>query len=108
MRRSRWSLWHFPARYEGVKMALPLVTQSELQARISEETGMAKINVRDMLIALENVVNDAIFNCERVKVAGVTIAPAVKKATKARMGRNPQTGEEVAVAAKPASVRIAL
>jgi len=89
-------------------MALPLVTQSELQSMLAEEADITKAQARDVLVAIENIVNDCIFNCERVKIGGVTIAPAVKKATKARMGRNPQTGEDVPVAAKPASVRIAL
>src|SRR5262245_4409172 len=89
-------------------MALPLVTQSELQTMLAEEAGISKAQAKDVLIAIETIVNDSIFNCERVKIAGVVISPAVKKATKARMGRNPQTGEEVPVSAKPASVRISL
>lgn len=89
-------------------MALPLITQSQLQTMLAEEAGISKAQARDVLISLDNIVFDAVFNCERVKIAGVTIAPAVKAATKKRMGRNPQTGEEVPVAAKPASVRISL
>jgi nucleoid DNA-binding protein len=89
-------------------MALPLMTQTQLIDRLTEETGYSKSEIRVTLTALSNIAENALLNCERVKVAGVVIAPALKKAQRKRMGRNPQTGEEVEVAAKPASVRVKL
>jgi len=87
-------------------MALPIITQTDLQSRLAEETEYSKADVKLFLEALNAVTQDAIANCERVKFAGVVIEPALKKATKKRMGRNPATGEEVEIAAKPASVRV--
>jgi DNA-binding protein HU-beta len=87
-------------------MALPLLTQPQLVEEVAYETGFSKADTKIFLTALGDVVNANVVNCNRVKLAGVIIEPALRKATKKRMGRNPQTGEEVEVAAKPASVRI--
>jgi hypothetical protein len=44
-------------------------------------------------------------NAERVRVGGlVQLTVRVKPAQKKRKGRNPATGEEITIAAKPASV----
>jgi nucleoid DNA-binding protein len=91
-----------------MKMALPMLTQTELVDAISDETGYTKSEIRVTLAALHDIVNYSLGNCERVKIAGVIIEPALRKATKKRLGRNPATGEEIEVAAKPASVRVKL
>jgi nucleoid DNA-binding protein len=58
-----------------------------------------------VLTALEEVVLEEISNAEKVKVGNlVQLTVRVKPATKARPGRNPATGEEITIAAKPASV----
>jgi nucleoid DNA-binding protein len=87
-------------------MALPLMTQTQLVDRLSQATGYSKSEIRVVMIALDDEVTSAVNDCRRVKVAGVTIEPALKKASKKRMGRNPQTGEEVEISAKPASTRV--
>jgi nucleoid DNA-binding protein len=87
-------------------MGLQLVKQTELVENIAESTGYSKGDVRHFMAALEEEVRAAISDCRKVKVAGVQIEPKLKKATKKRMGRNPATGEDVQIAAKPASVKI--
>lgn len=87
-------------------MALPLLTQTELIEELAYQTGYSKSECRVFLLAISDVVNGAVNNCQRVKFAGLTVEPALKKATKKRMGRNPATGEEIEIAAKPASVRV--
>ena len=87
-------------------MGLTLVKQTELVENIAEETGFSKGEVRHFLSALEDEVRIAISDCKKIKVAGVQIEPKLKKATKKRMGRNPATGEDVQIAAKPASVKV--
>jgi nucleoid DNA-binding protein len=89
-------------------LPLPMLTQNELIDAISEQTGYSKSEIRVMLAAQNDVVASTLMNCERVKIAGVIVEPALKKATKKRLGRNPATGEEIEVAAKPASVRVKL
>lgn len=89
-------------------MALPLMTQVELVDDLADKTGASRSEVKTFLAALEVTIHENLASCVRTKVAGIFVAPALRAATKKRMGRNPQTGEEVPVAAKPASVRIAL
>jgi nucleoid DNA-binding protein len=89
-------------------MPLPIVTQTDFQSRLAEETEYSKADVKFFLDSLQTVVGRAVANCERVKFAGLVVEPALRKATKKRLGRNPQTGEQVEIAAKPASVRIKL
>ena len=88
-------------------MALDLMTQSELVGELADRTGWSRSDVKFILSELEGVVADNLGSCVRTKVAGIVIEPKLRKATKKRMGRNPQTGEEVPISAKPASVRVA-
>src|SRR5881409_268464 len=48
---------------------------------------------------------DELGNAQKVRIGGlVQLTVRVKPAQKARKGRNPATGEEITIAAKPASV----
>lgn len=87
-------------------MALQMMTQVELVEELADRTGWTKGDVRHVLTELAEIVVDNTKACVRTKVAGVVIAPALKKATKKRKGRNPATGEEVTIKAKPASVKV--
>lgn len=87
-------------------MALEMLTQSELVEAIEDKTGHSKSEIRVVLMALTEVVAEEISHARRVKVANVTIEPKLKKASKKRKGRNPATGEEVVISAKPASVKV--
>lgn len=90
-------------------MALPLLPQSELVAEIAEETGHSRSDVRTILQELERSVLWHVSECERVKIGSLLqVEPKLRARTKKRMGRNPATGEEIEIAAKPASVRIAV
>lgn len=58
-----------------------------------------------MLAALDEVVLAEIGDGQKARIGGlVQVIPRVKFATKTRQGRNPATGEAIAIAAKPASV----
>lgn len=87
-------------------MATPLVTQTELVEGISDQTGFSKGEVKNFLNALETVITENVAEGYRVKVCGIQVEAKLKKARKARMGRNPATGEEVKISAKPASVKL--
>lgn len=87
-------------------MALPMLTQSELIEELAEETGWSKGDVRRFLEGLSSVIQSNVSEGYRVKIAGVQVEPVLKKATKKRKGRNPATGEEVMISAKPASVKL--
>lgn len=85
---------------------LPMLTQTELVEEIAEESGWSKGDVRRILDAISTVVQNNVTEGYRVKLAGVQIEPVLKKATKKRKGRNPATGEEITIGAKPASVKL--
>lgn len=87
-------------------MALPMLTQTELIDELAEETGWSKGDVRRFLEALSTVIQSNVTEGYRVKVAGIQVEPVLKKATKKRKGRNPATGEEVMISAKPASTKL--
>ena len=81
------------------------LTQTQLVAAISERSGLTKNDAKRVLAALDEVVLEELGNAQKVRIGGlVQLTVRVKPATKARMGRNPATGEEIKIAAKPASV----
>lgn len=84
-------------------MALTMMTQTELVSELADRTGWSKSDVKHLLAELEEVIHDNLGACVRTKVAGVTIYPHLRPKQKSRMGRNPSTGEEVKISAKPAS-----
>lgn len=86
------------------KMAL---TQTQLYAHLSEETGLSKADVKSVMVALEETILGEIGQAEKVKIGSIVqMQVKIKAATKARKGRNPLTGEEITIAAKPASVQL--
>lgn len=85
-------------------MALPKLTQPELIEELASATGWTNSDVRQFLTALYEVIESNVGEGYRVQVAGILVEPKLRKASKARMGRNPQTGEAVKISAKPAKV----
>ena len=85
---------------------MPL-TQTQLADEIANRSGQSRADAKRVLEALEQVVLDQISNAEKVKIGGVVqLDVRVRPATKERPGRNPATGEEITIAAKPASVAV--
>ena len=79
------------------------LSQPELVAALAAETGFSKEQTKIFLVSLADVIADAITEARGVKIAGIVqVLPAVRPPQKARMGRNPQTGEPVKIAKKPA------
>ena len=83
------------------------LTQSQLATEIAERSDMSKSEVKRVLDTLEAVALEELSKAEKVKIGGlVQMTVRVKEATRARPGRNPATGEEITIAAKPASVTV--
>jgi DNA-binding protein HU-beta len=83
------------------------LTQTQLADEIANRSGQSRADAKRVLEALEQVVLDQISNAEKVKIGGVVqLDVRVRPATKERPGRNPATGEEITIAAKPASVTV--
>lgn len=83
------------------------MTQSQLITAVADRAEMSKAEAKRALTALEEVVLEEIGNAQKVKIGSlVQLTVRVKPATKARKGRNPATGEEITISAKPASVDV--
>lgn len=83
------------------------ITQTQLVAQLAEDTELTKADIKNVLTALEDLVLSEIGKAEKVKIGSlVQLDVKLKPATKARQGRNPATGEEITISAKPASVAL--
>ena len=81
------------------------LTQTQLTNAVAERSELSKADAKRALTALEEIVLEELGNAEKVRIGGlVQLTVRVKPATKKRQGRNPATGEEITIAAKPASV----
>jgi DNA-binding protein HU-beta len=83
---------------------LPL-TQTQLTTALADRAEISKSEAKQVLASLEEIVLEELGNAQKVRIGGlVQLTVRVKPAQKARKGRNPATGEEITIAAKPASV----
>ena len=74
------------------------LTQTQFADEVAERAGLTRAEAKRALVALEEVILEEIGNAEKVKIAGVVqLTVRVKPATKARLGRNPATGEEITI-----------
>lgn len=85
---------------------MPL-TQTQLTTAVADRADITKSEAKRVLDALEAVVLEELGNAQKVRVGGlVQLTVRLKPASKARKGRNPATGEEITIAAKPAGVEL--
>ena len=83
------------------------LTQSQMIVAVADRAGMSKADAKRALDALDEIVLEELGNAQKVRLGGlVQLTVRVKAATKKRTGRNPATGEEITIAAKPASVDV--
>jgi DNA-binding protein HU-beta len=83
------------------------LTQTQLADAVADRAGLSRAQAKSAIQALEEVVLDEIGNAEKVKVGNlVQLTVRLKPPTKERMGRNPATGEEITISAKPAAVDV--
>ena len=83
------------------------LTQNQLVSAVAERAELNKSDAKRALAALEDVVLAELGNAQKVRLGGlVQLTVRVKPPQKARKGRNPATGEEITITAKPASVDV--
>lgn len=81
------------------------LAQNQLVTAVADRAELSKSDAKRALAALEDIVLEEIGNAQKVRIGGlVQLSVRMKPAQKARKGRNPATGEEITIAAKPASV----
>src|SRR5205814_3386503 len=82
-------------------------TQAQLADAAAAKAGLSRADAKKAIAALDEVILDEIGNAEKVKIGGVVqLDVRVRPATAERPGRNPATGEEITISAKPASVAV--
>jgi len=85
-------------------------TKNQIIATIVEETGVARKDVVTVLTALGGMVTRHMQKRGSGEITipetGVKVRRVTKPRTKARMGRNPFTGEEIKIPAKPARTAV--
>lgn len=95
------------------KKALPAIsakmTKTGMLTEMATNTGLTKKQIEAVLEEMESLIERHI----RKRGVGEFVLPGLLKirsvkrpATKKRIGRNPATGEEITISAKPASVRV--
>lgn len=83
---------------------MPL-TQTQLATELAARAEISRAEAKRVLGELEAIVLEELGNAQKVRIGGlVQLTVRVKPAQKARKGRNPATGEEITIAAKPATV----
>jgi nucleoid DNA-binding protein len=85
-------------------------TKAEIIAAIAEDTGLTKAQVASVFSSLGDLITRHIKKRGSGEFAipdtGIKIRRVKKPARKARMGRNPATGEPMKIPAKPASTTV--
>jgi len=85
---------------------MPL-TQTQLATSLADRAEITRADAKRVLGVLEEIVLEELGNAQKVRIGGlVQLTVRVKPAQKARKGRNPATGEQITIAAKPASVDV--
>jgi len=74
------------------------VTKSELLSSLAEQTGLKKTEVSSVMDSLVSTVYKTLKKEKKIKLEGLGVLQL--KDRKARMARNPRTGETVKVPAK--------
>ena len=93
-------------RSDPRRSAVPL-TQAQLVSAVADRAELSKADAKRAVEALETIVLEQLGNAEKVRIGGIVqLTVRVKPASKKRTGRNPATGEEITIAAKPASVDV--
>ena len=80
-------------------------TQTQIISSIADDSGVDKKDVKAVLESLGELTHRHIMKRGsgefKIPFMGVKVNRKTKPATKKRMGRNPATGEEMEIAAKP-------
>ncbi len=74
------------------------MTKSQLVEKLAEKADLTKAQANSVLESLVAIVVGAVKEGDPVKIPG--LGTFKKRETKARLGRNPQTGEEIHIPAR--------
>jgi DNA-binding protein HU-beta len=77
------------------------MNRSDLASTIAQKTGVSVKDANTVIGGLNDVILEAIGRGEKIQLPGLLTIEVVDRA--ARTGRNPQTGEEIQIAASKAA-----
>ncbi|MCU7924292.1 MAG: HU family DNA-binding protein [Candidatus Thiodiazotropha sp. (ex Dulcina madagascariensis)] len=81
-------------------------TKTQIIGSIAEDTGLSRKEVASVFTALNSLISRHLQRRGSGEItipdSGIKVRRVIKPRTKARMGRNPATGEAIKIAAKPA------
>jgi nucleoid DNA-binding protein len=81
-------------------------TKTQIISAIAEETGLSKKDVSTVFTTLDSLISRHMQRRGSGEITipdtGIKVRRVIKPRTKARMGRNPATGEAIKIPAKPA------
>lgn len=87
-------------------------TKTQIITAIAEDTGLSRKEVASVFTSMSNLISQHIQNRGSgefsIPDSGIKIRRIKKPRTKARMGRNPATGESIKIPAKPAKTVVKL
>ena len=76
------------------------MTQAQFFQSVADKSGLAKSQVRAVFAAVEEVVTKSLKSEGKIPLGGLGAVKLVDR--KARMGRNPATGEQIKIPARTA------
>ncbi len=84
------------------------MTKSQYMAELASNNDMTKAAIEGVFATIEKIVRRELLSKGEISpLPGLVVfRKATKKATAARMGRNPQTGEAIQISAKPSKTVI--
>ncbi|WP_018157844.1 HU family DNA-binding protein [Demetria terragena] len=77
------------------------MNRSDLASTIAQKTGVSVKDANTVIGGLNDVILEAVGRGEKIQLPGLLTIEVVDRA--ARTGRNPQTGEEIKIAASKAA-----
>jgi nucleoid DNA-binding protein len=78
-------------------------TKAEIVAHLAEKTKLSQKEIQDVFDELDKFIAQSLRTKRKFKFPGLVVFEVRrKKATRARQGRNPATGEALTIKAKPA------
>ena len=80
------------------------MTKADIVETIYERVGFSKKESAELVETVFDVIKDALVGGEKVKFSG--FGNFIVREKNARKGRNPFTGEEIMIKAKPASRKV--
>lgn len=74
------------------------MTKAELIAQVYEKVGFSKKDSSELVELIFDTIKGSLTNGEKIKISG--FGNFIVRQKKARMGRNPQTGEAIEISAR--------